>query len=156
MTEEALDKAIAATETTESEAVEPEATKTVEPAVEKATDVTEETPDAEALVKALTSALEKADNPLRKSFEAIVEASTATTVKQLGELGERLGRVEGMAIPGGPALRRTEIERVESRKQDLEREVARYKALASNSEDATLRKGWSAKAAQFEAEIKAL
>jgi hypothetical protein len=61
-----------------------------------------------------------------------------------------------MATPGGPSLRRTEVERVNARKSDLTREVMRYKALANASEDPDLRKGYTQKALQIDAEMKAL
>jgi hypothetical protein len=132
----------------ETGAADPEATKAA---------VVEEPEDGSALVKALTAALEKADDPLRKLFVGIVEASTETTAKSLTDLGERLVKVEAMATPGGPALRRTEIEHAKSRKDDLIREVARFKALAAaNSDDHNLRKGYHAKAMQLETQIKAL
>jgi hypothetical protein len=140
---------------------EPEVEKTTEPDVAKAA-VIEVDPDtlekaiAAALDKAMPVALEKADNPLRKSLEAIIEASTRSTADQLGELGSRLERVEQMAVPGGPALRRTEVERKEARKADLLTEAARFKALAHGAEDLDLRRGYATKAAQLEAEIKAL
>jgi hypothetical protein len=115
-----------------------------------------EEPPADVLFKAFSALLEKDDNPLLKSFEAIIEKSTAATAAQLGELGERLGRVEQMATPGGPSLKRTEVERTVARKQDLDREVSRFKALASAAEDHVLRKGYMAKASSLEAELKAL
>lgn len=114
-------------------------------------------PDGDALVKALSAALEKADNPLRKSFEAIIEASTETVVKSVTELTERLVKVESMAVPGGPALRRTEVEHSNARKNDLMVEAARFKSLAAaNSDDPNLRKGYDALASQLDAQIKAL
>jgi hypothetical protein len=112
--------------------------------------------DPEALVKALAAALEKADNPLRKSFEAVVEASTRSTVDRLGELGERLERVEKMAAPGGPALRRTDVERKQARARDLETEVQRLKTLALSTDDRKLRDGYTQMAKAVEAEIAAL
>lgn len=112
--------------------------------------------DGENLVKALSDALEKADSPLRKHFESIVEAATQSTAKSVTELAERLEKVEQMGVPGGPALRRTEVERTQARKGDLTSEVVRYKSLAANAEDHVLRKGYTQKAAQLEAEMKAL
>jgi len=139
---------------TEAEAVEPDAAKTVEPDAVKAADVST---DTDAIFKALTGDLEKDDSPLRKLFVTIAEASTKSAVEALGEtLGARLEKVEQMATPGGPALRRTENERIQARKSDLAREAARFKALANVSEDPDLRKGYAVKAAQIEAEVKAL
>lgn len=112
--------------------------------------------DPDDLIKAFTGALEKEDSPLRKMFVDIVEASTETTAKSLSELGERLVKVEQMATPGGPALRRTEAERVNARRSDLLEQSARFKALASAAEDLDLRKGYTQKAVQIDAEIKAL
>jgi hypothetical protein len=148
---------------TSSKAVEPEAdepadeaTKTVEPEAAKATVF-----DEDSLLKALMGDLEKADSPLRKLFKAIatdtatelVEASTETTAKSLGELGERLVKVESMATPGGPALRRTDAEVKRSRQQDLELMALaeESKALAPNL-DRDVRDGYLAKAAGFRAQ----
>lgn len=126
--------------------------KTTEPEAEKAA-----TEDPETLVKALTCALEKTDNPLRQLFLEIAEAASAKSVAEaFTDVGARLEKVEAMATPGGPALRRTEIERTEARKNDLATEAARFTALAGNTEDHVLRKGYAAKAAQLAAEIKAL
>lgn len=133
-----------------------EVEKTTEPETVKAAAVEPPATDPETLVKALTAALEKSDNPLRKTFEAIVEASTKTTAEALDDLGARLVKVEQMAVPGGPALRRTEIERKEARKNDLLEQAMRYKALAQGAEDLDLRRGYTMKAAQYEAQAKAL
>jgi hypothetical protein len=140
------------TETIETaKTAEPEAAKAAEPEAAKAAVV-----DADSIEKALAAVLEKADSPLHKSLTAIVEAANETTLKTVSELTDRLGRVEQMAIPGGPALRRTEVERKEARKADLLTEAARFKALAHGAEDLDLRRGYATKAAQLEAEIKAL
>lgn len=126
--------------------------KTTDPVVEKAA-----TEDPDTLVKALTSALEKTDNPLRQLFLDIAEAASAKSVAEaFTDVGARLEKVEAMATPGGPALRRTEIERTEARKSDLTSEALRFTALANTTEDHVLRKGYAAKAAQLDAEIKAL
>jgi hypothetical protein len=171
--------------------------KTVEPVLEKSTEVPDETkakdvdvPDYAALVKAaveelradLTKSitgdvykslvgdtltpelLEKAaadtsenDQPfLNKYISEVVEAETESTKKSVSVLTEEVEKVKSMATPGGPALRQTEIERTNSRVNDLVREVARYKSLASHSDDHDLRKGYATKAAQIEAEIKTL
>lgn len=127
--------------------------KAVEPETTKAATVES---DPEALVKALTAALEKADNPLRKSFTAMIEAATEDTAKSVTALTERLSKVEAMATPGGPALRRSDSERKEAAKADLLAEAARYKALANSAEDRDLRSGYAKKAATLEAQIKAL
>jgi len=138
-------------------------TKTTDADTVKAAVVEDEENPADALVKALSAALEKSDNPLRKSFEAIVKASTDTivesaeaTAEAVSDLAARLVKVENMAVPGGPALRRTEVERTSARRNDLVREVARYKALELDTHDQMLRKGYAATAAQLEAELKAL
>lgn len=136
------------------EDVADEVEKTDEPDTTKA--AVEEDTDGESLVKALSAALEKADSPLRKSFEAIVEAATETTAKSVSDLSERLVKVEQMAVPGGPALRRTEAERATARRKDLVVEAARLKSLAQVSDDPILRRGYATKAAQLEAEVKAL
>jgi hypothetical protein len=171
-----VEKTIETEEAPVADIVETDAEKAVEPVIEKA-DAPEavEAPaviekastvevDTEAVEKAVAEALakafsaevlEKEDNPLRKAFNAIVEAQTESIAKATADAVARLEKVEQMAVPGGPALRRTEIERTESRKHDLERELARFKALA-NSEDRILRTGALTKAAQIEAEIKSL
>lgn len=114
----------------------------------------EENPDI--LVKAFKDALDNEKSDLRKMLVDIVEASTETAAKSLSDLGERLVKVEQMATPGGPNLRRTEVERVNARRSDLSREVLRYKTLASKAEDPDLRKGYMQKALQVDAELKAL
>lgn len=130
---------------------EPDTSKTVEPDAEKAAGF-----DPDVLVKALTGALAEEDSPLRKMFVDIVEASAEATVETLGDLGKRLAQVEQMATPGGPSLRRTEADRNQARKSDLVMEAARFKTLATVAEDLDLRKGYATKAAQLEAEIKAI
>ncbi len=151
-------------------AVEPELEKAAlieeaaeEAPIEKAATITTEAIEeaiAAALAKAFSAeVLEKEDNPLRKTFTAIVEAATESTAKAVTDVAARLEKVEQMAVPGGPALRRTEIERTNARKNDLEREVLRYKTLASatrSSGDQMLAKGYDHKAAALEADIKAL
>lgn len=145
-----------------AKAVEPEEEKTVESeeVVEKAAvaePVDIEKAIAAAIEKAFsTEVLEKEDNPIRKTFAAVVEASTGAVQKSVSDLAERLATVEQMAVPGGPVLRRTENERKQSRINDLQAEVMRYKALSNSTEDQVLRKGYAQKAAALEAEIKAL
>jgi hypothetical protein len=113
--------------------------------------------DAETLIKAFKDSLVDENSELRKMFVDITEASTKSAVKALSdELGARLEKVEQMATPGGPPLRRTEVERVNARKTDLEREVMRYKGMASAAEDPDLRKGYLQKALQIGAELKSL
>lgn len=135
-----------------SEDAEVEVEKTVDPETTKA--AVED--DGESLVKALEAALSKADSPLRKSFETIVNAANESTVKSVSALAERLEAVERMATPGGPAQRRTEVERNQARRNDLIAEVVRFKSLAANSDDQMLRKGYAQKASQLEAEIRSL
>jgi hypothetical protein len=145
----------------EPEAVEPEvdATKTVEPEAVKAAVF-----DEDAMLKALSGDLEKADSPLHKLFKSfvdaqatvLVEASTKSAAEAHAEVCARLEKVESMATPGGPSLRRTEVERTNARRDDLVRQAAHFKALAAGTHDQTLVKGYSATAAQIEAEIKGL
>lgn len=112
---------------------------------------------SDAIASAFSSdVLDKEDNPIRKTFKSIVEAAQETTAKSVTELMERLVKVEQMAVPGGPPLRRTEIERAQARKTDLTNEAMRLKALANSTEDQVLRKGYTAKVSQLEHEIKAL
>jgi hypothetical protein len=108
---------------------------------------------------------DKEDSPLRELIKSVaVESSTEiaeASAKSAAEavrddLGARLEKVESMATPGGPALRRTEADRNQARRTDLVMESARFKALAASSDDPDLRKGYGAKAAQLEAQIKAL
>ena len=169
-TDESADKSASSDEVTpedeSNESVEDEVdTKTTEPDLTKAVGavVTEEFllkafgehPDV--LVKAIKTALDNEESELRKMFVGIAEDSAKSTVKAFSEeLGARLEKVESMATPGGPNLRRTEVERVNARKTDLSREVMRYKAMASASEDPDLRKGYTQKALQIDAELKAL
>jgi hypothetical protein len=138
------------------EAPKEDPTDTVDTTVDKSVEVESEGESSDVLFKAFSAALEADDSPLLKSFQAIIEKSTAKTSAQLGELGERLGRVEQMATPGGPSLRRTEQERAVARQQDLASESAKYKALAINSDDQLLRQGYLAKAAMLDAEVKRL
>uniref|UniRef100_UPI003F499592 hypothetical protein n=1 Tax=Pseudonocardia sp. CA-138482 TaxID=3240023 RepID=UPI003F499592 len=140
----------------EPETAEPETAKTVDPDTTKATAVDAPAADPDALVKALTSALEKADNPLRTMFVGLIEAATQTTAQSVSELTERLVKVEQMPIPGGPALRRTEAERAQARKADLLARAAQRKTQAQTAEDLDLRRGYAAQAAQLEAQAKAL
>lgn len=139
--------------------------KTDTPEISKAAVVEVTELDEAALVKAVSAALEKvfstdelekAENPIRKALGDIVSAANESTVKSVNALTERLETVEQMATPGGPALRRTEIENAQSRRNDLTAEVTRYKALATHSEDQILRKGYAQKAAQLEAQIRAV
>jgi hypothetical protein len=137
-------------------------TKTTDADTVKAAVVEDEDP-GDALVKALTAALSKADNPLRASFEAIVKASTdaiqesaETTAEAVSDLAARLVKVESMATPGGPALRRTEVERTNARRTDLMVEAARLRSLEANTHDQTLVKGYRLQADALEAEIKAI
>lgn len=122
---------------------EPEAVKTVES-------------DGDVLVKALFAALEKADSPLMKSFEAIIEKSMAATAGQLGELSERLCRIEEMPLPGGPSLRRTEIEAKTAEKSDLLRQAALWRIKSENALDKDLVKGYAATAAEFLAKAESV
>lgn len=141
-------------QTKPSDAPEPIA-KTTDADTVKAAVVEDEDP-GDALVKALTAALSKSDNPLRKTFQDIVTASTEATAEAVSDLAARLVKVESMAVPGGPALRRTEVERTSARANDLALEVRRFKSLATNATDVDLRQGYAAKAAQLEAEFKAI
>lgn len=108
------------------------------------------------LIKALATSVEKPGSTLNKSVKAVVETATESTAKSVSDLMERLEKVESMATPGGPALRRTEVERAQSRKSELVREVMRFKALSNSAVDNDLRRGYAAKAAQLETEAKAL
>jgi hypothetical protein len=109
-----------------------------------------------ALVKGIAAAAKSTKNPLNKTFVSIVEASTESTEKSVSDLTERLEKVEQMATPGGPALRRTESERNNARSNDLANEAARFKRLAAVAEDPDLRRGYTAKAVELAAEVKAL
>lgn len=148
---QAVDKA--ATELADSFAKQHTVDKTATPTATKAETVTS---DGDALVKALSAALEKADSPLRNAFDTMITKATETTAQAVTELTARLVKVESMAVPGGPALRRTEIERTSARANDLALEVRRFKSLATNATDVDLRQGYAAKAAQLEAEFKAI
>jgi hypothetical protein len=145
---------VTGTDVVKTEDIAPETdttTKTVEPDAEKATvsvsldsQPLKQGFDSDVLVKAFTAAFSEEDSALRKMFVDIVEASAQATV------------VEQMATPGGPSLRRTETERNQARRTDLANEAARFKMLATVSEDPDLRKGYAAKALALETEVKAL
>lgn len=129
--------------------------KAVTPETTKATTVEPE--DTAALVlKALSADLSKADSPLRSAFQALVTDSTKTIAEALDDTRARLVKVEGMAVPGGPALRRTEVERTSARKNDLAIEAARLRSLEANTHDQTLVKGYRLQADALEAEIRAI
>jgi hypothetical protein len=133
-------------------------TPTEEPAVEKAA------VDSDILVKAL----QDEESELHKMFVGIVEAKTEAQVKALNEelsatkalnatLSARLDTVEQMATPGGPNLRRTEVENKSARKSELERDLAYYTKLAvAADEDKDLVKAYSQRVRTLSAEIKAL
>lgn len=133
-------------------------TSTEEPAVEKAA------VDSDILVKAL----QDEESDLYKTFVGIVEAKTEVQVKALNEelsaskalnaaLSARLDTVEQMATPGGPNLRRTEVEQKGARKSELELQRDAFNKMANASfEDVNLRKGYTQMAMQLDAQIKAL
>lgn len=114
--------------------------------------------------KAASKDVEKSENPLRQALASLVraeteelETATKTAEQTVSDLTERLVKVESMAIPGGPSLRRTEVDRTNAHKSSLITEAARFKALAAaNSDDPNLRKGYDVKASQLEAELKSL
>jgi hypothetical protein len=147
-------------ESVDTKTTEPDLTKAVGAAVEEV--VTNDflskmfEDNSDILVKAVKAELDKDASELRKMFVGIVESSSESLAKSHSELCERVETVERMATPGGPNLRRTEVERVNARKSDLVREVMRYKAMASAAEDPDLRKGYTQKALQIDAELKAL
>ena len=135
-------------------------TKTSEPDLAKEFDVT-------PYMALIVETLQDKDSELYGKFTGLIEAETksirADLTKRLEghdedlhDVKARLEKVEQMATPGGPALRRTEVERVNARKSDLIRQSAHFKALAAATEDEVLRKGYALQAHQFDAEIKAL
>jgi hypothetical protein len=143
----------------ETEVLEKSAVAEVEEIVEPeevAKSVEAEEPPADVLYKAFSALLEKDDNPLFKSFEAIIEKSMAATAGQLGELSERLGRIEQMPLPGGPSLKRTENEQKGARVSDMTDRVKYFEALVESVDDPDLQKGYAAMAAGLKAEINAL
>lgn len=140
---------------------DPVDTTTADPEVAKAATVsddgdTPETVTADAIMKALAADLSKADNPFRTALETIVQASTEAITKSLAETTDRLAQVEQMAIPGGPALRRTEGERTQARVRDLAAEVRKFQTLATSTSDQDLQRGYAVKATRLEDELKAL
>jgi hypothetical protein len=172
-------KAADSKETDVTNPVEPavEATKTVEPDTAKAVGAFDE----DTLLKALTGALEKGDSPLGgllikaliaasteddaplkeliksvavESTTVLVEASTKSAAEATSELVARLEKVESMATPGGPALRRTEIETKTAQKSELLRQADHWRAKSLNVGDADLRRGWAARAAELEAKAE--
>lgn len=150
-----------------------EVTEEVAPVVEKSDDseTPAEEPDiAKAAVDTdiLVKMCQDEESALYKTFVGIVEAKTESQVKALNEelsatkalneaLSARLDTVEQMATPGGPALRRTDVENKSARKSELERESRHFKSLANAvGEDADLVKGYSQRARVLDAEIKSL
>lgn len=136
---------------------EPETTKAAVEAVE---------PDADALVKAVSAALEnifsadeleKADNPIRKTFGAIASAAAESAAKSVSDtLSERLEAVEQMATPGGPALRRTDVQTKAVQRTDLEQQAKYWRDMSRNTTDPDLRKGWATRADEFVAKAGTL
>lgn len=133
-----------------------DAEKAVTPETTKAAVEEDTAPDGDALVKALTASLEKADSPLRKTFMGIVEASTKTIAETLEAQGERLVKVESMATPNGPALRRTEIETKTAQKSDLLRQAQYWATKSETTEDRDLRRGYAANATSLRERAEAL
>lgn len=156
----------AADDATTEEVVE-DAEKTADADTETSTEELTKAVGAAVDTDTLVKMFKDEESELHKMFVDIVEAAAESKVKALSdelsvfkalndELGARLERVEQMATPGGPSLRRTEVERVNARKSDLSNEVLRYKAMANAAEDPDLRKGYMQKALQLDAEVKAL
>lgn len=124
------------------------------------------------LEKAASEDAQKADNPIRARLSAlmraeaedVLEASTKSTEKSVSDLTEsfsdltdRLVKVESMAIPGGPALRRTEVEVKSSRKQELTLMAVNEERKASaHGLDTDLRRGYLEKAAGLRAQANAV
>ena len=138
-----------------SKATDIEETAVSEPDTTKATGADSLT-DPDVLVKAVMTALESEDSPLTKMFKTIVEASAETTVKSLSELSERLVQVESMATPGGPALRRTEVETKSAQKSDLLRQEEYWRTMSETAKDRDLQKGWAVRADEYKAKAAAL
>lgn len=138
------------------EPVEVEKAATVESPVEtEEVDTTKST--ASDAIKSLTGEIAE----LRELVKSL--SSNDTTVKALettqvtlGDISARLEQVEKMATPGGPALRRTDVEVRKSRQSDLllQAEVEERKASATHDND--LRQGYLTKASDLRAEAQAL
>jgi hypothetical protein len=152
-TAEGADSSVVKTVEDSQEAPPAEATEAVEDAEKDSGQVDLHKAVEETLNKAFSG---EEDNIIRKTMMAIVEAATESAAKSVTALTERLEKVEQMAAPGGPALRRTELERSQARKGDLEREVFKFKDLAKDTNDSVLRKGYLQKASSLEAEIARL
>lgn len=150
------------TATLNDEPTSDDAVKTVAPdevEVEKA--VTPETEEVDTektaapdLVKTLTGALKDETSELRELFKSLLHDDT--TAKALTDIGARLERVEQMAAPGGPALRRTGVDVKKSRQSDLllQAEIEERKAESTYDNDA--QQGYLLKARSLRAEAKAI
>jgi hypothetical protein len=129
--------------------------KAAEADTEKAAGAAPMTPDL--VLKTVSTDLEDNESELRKMVSAIAEDSTTKAAEALKAFNARLDDVEQMARPGGPALRRTEVERTSARRGDLAAEAERLRALATAAHhDPDLRKGYAIQASRVEAELKAL
>jgi hypothetical protein len=106
------------------------------------------------LVKALTGALKDEKSELREMFKSLFD--TTSTVEALTTIGARLDKVEQMATPGGPALRRTDAEVKKSRSTDLEIQAEHFRRQAEAAEDVDLRRGYLSKATSLANEARAL
>lgn len=130
--------------------------KTVEPEVTEALDIS----------KALTGVFEDEESDLNKALGSRIEGAIEKALTAYKEeisktfedtFGARLEMVEKMAAPGGPMLRRTEIEAKSSRKQDLLMLAdAEERKAATPGLDRTFRLGYEDKAAQLRAEANSL
>lgn len=136
---------------------EPALDKNFEPDLVKGFDVKTVAYGVAFLFKAIASGIEKSDTTLNKSVKAVVETATESTAKSVSSLMERLEKVESMAVPGGPALRRNGSELKKSRQQDL-LDLARVEEMkaAEPGIDADLRRGYQTKAARMRAEARTL
>lgn len=113
------------------------------------------------LVKTLTGALADEDSELRELFKSILRDDSTvkaleTAQESLGAISARLEQVEKMAAPGGPALRRTEVEVKKSRQNDLLLQADVYKRKAESALDHDLRLGYERQAADLRAQAKAI
>lgn len=109
-----------------------------------------------AVTEFLTEFIQKTtDEILTKSLESV--APKASTEESFDEIRGELAAIKKMAVPGGPALRRTEQEVRTSRKQDLLALArAEEEKGATPGLDTTLRSGYLEKAARLRAEAHTL
>ena len=92
-----------------------------------------------------------------QELSAQYEATIASQSEAIEGLRSDLEVVKRTALPGGPALRQTQVQIAKSAEvESRELEAMRYRALASQVENRELQQGYLAKAIQAEADARQL